>query len=119
MRAREFITEPKTRRPEISLRHVHYLKQERNRVAASHARRLPIIRIMYTNTGKEHERIELEKARLELEQQKADLAAAKSDVQAETFKAISGKAKAGSKVNQPSRSKIASMAKTEMRRRKK
>ena len=65
MRAYEFFTETENRRPEISLHHVHYLKQERNRVAASHARRLPIIRKMYANPGKEHERIELEKACLE------------------------------------------------------
>jgi hypothetical protein len=100
MRAWEIITETDNRQPEISLRHVHYLKQERNRVAASHARRLPIIRKMYANPGKEHERIELEKAYLELEQQKAELAATEAEAQAETSKAISG------------------MAKSEMRRRK-
>ncbi len=116
MRAYEFITE--NRRPELSLRHIHYLKQERNRVAASHARRLPIIRKMYANPGKEHERIELEKLRLELEQQKAELAATKAEAQAEATKAISGMAKAGSEADQRSRSKIAGMAKSEMRRRK-
>ena len=119
MRAWEIITEANNRRPEISLRHVHYLKQERNRVVASHARRLPIIRKMYANPGKEHERIELEKAQLELEQQKAELAAARREARIESDEAVAELAMDGAKAGQVDRSKVANMAQTEMRRRKK
>ena len=118
MRAYEFITENKNRRPKISLRHLHYLKRERERVAASHGRRLPIIRAMYSHSGWEHERIELAKARLELEQQIAELAATKAAAKADTRKVIGDMARAGSKAEQLDQAKIAAMAQAQMRRRK-
>ena len=119
MRAFEFIAEKKDRRPEISLRHLHYLKRERDRVAGSHERRLPILRAMYAHSGWEVERLELEKARLDVAQQKAELAATEAEAQADARDAISNMAKAGSKASQRSRDKVAAMAQTQMRRRKK
>ena len=118
MRAHEFITEGKNRRPEISLHHLNHLKHINRARAASHARQAALKRIMYANPGSEHERIELEKARIELEQQKAELAATRAEIEAETKEAITGMADAGSKANQQSRTKVASMAKAQMRRRK-
>ena len=114
MRAHEFITEDQKRRPEISLRHLNHLKHINRARAASFARQAKLKGIMYANPAREHERIELEKARLELEQQKAELAATK----AETREAITDMADAGSKANQQSRAKVASMARAQMRRRK-
>ena len=119
MRAHEFITEDQKRRPEISLRHLNHLKHVNRARAASHARRDLLVRTMYANPAREHEQIELEKAQLELEKQKAELAATKADARAETSKAITGMARSGSKAEQQSRTKIASMAKAQMRRRKK
>ena len=68
MRAHEFITEDQKRRPEISLRHLNRLNHTNRARAASLARQAALKRIMYANSAREHERIELEKARLELEQ---------------------------------------------------
>ena len=119
MRAHEFITENQKRRPEISLRHLNHLKHINRARAASHARQAALKRIMYANPAWEHERIELEKARLELEQQKAELAATKAETRAQSHEAITNMADAGSKANQQSRTKVASMAKAQMRRRKK
>ncbi len=118
MRAWEFITETKNRRLPISLRQLNGLKHEVRAREASLARRDRLVKIMYANPAKELERIDLEKARLELEQQEAELAATKAETQAETSMAISGMAKAGSKADQQSRSKISNMAQSEMRRRK-
>jgi len=61
MRAWEIITEGRIRRPEISLRQLNDIKQEGRARAASHARRLPIVRAMYANLEWAQERIELEK----------------------------------------------------------
>jgi len=119
MRAWEFITETDNRRPKISLRHIHHLKKEGRRVAASHARRRPIIRTMYANLAKEHGQIEIEKARLELEQQKAELAAARAEIQAETPKVVGDMAMAGIKADHQDQSKVTDMAQSQMRRRKK
>ena len=118
MRAHEFITEDEKRRPEISLRHLNHLKHINRARAASLARQAKLKRFMYASPAREHEQIELEKARLELEQQKADLAATRAEIQAKTKEAITDMADAGSKANQQSRSKVASMAKAQMRRRK-
>ncbi len=119
MRAHEFITEVQKRRPEISLRHLNRLKHINRARAASFARQAKLKGIMYANPAREHERIELEKARLELAQQKAELAVTKAQTQAETKQAITDMADAGSKANQQSRDKVASMAKAQMRRKKK
>ncbi len=119
MRAWEFITEGKARRPEISLHHLDDLGQEWERRAAWHAKRLPIVRAMYAHSGWEHERIELEKARLDLEQQKAELAATGAETQAETREAITDMAEAGSRASQQDRAKVASMARAAIRRKKK
>ncbi len=119
MRAWEFITENKNRRPKVSLRQIHYLKRERERVAASHARRLPIIRAMYAHSGWEQERLELDKVRLDVAQQRAELAATKAEAHADTREAISNMAKAGSKANRRNRAKVTAMAQAQMRRRKK
>jgi hypothetical protein len=118
MRAHEFITEDQKRRPEISLRHLNHLKHINRARAASHARLAALKRRMYASPAREHERIELEKARLELEQQKVELAATRAQIQAKTGEAITDMADAGSKANQQSRAKVASMAKAQMRRRK-
>ncbi len=82
MRAHEFITEDKKRRPEISLRHLNHLKHINRARAASHARQAALKRTMYASPAREHERIELEKARIELEQQKAELAATRAETKA-------------------------------------
>lgn len=119
MRAWEFITETESRRPAISLRQLNNLKHEVRARAASHARRDQLVRTMYANPAKEHERIELEKARLELAQLKAELAATRAEIQAKTSEAISGMARSGAKSDQHKRSKVASMARAQMRRRKK
>ncbi len=119
MRAWEIIKEDQKRRPEISLRHLNHLKHINRARAASLARQAALKRTMYANPAWEHERIELEKARLELEHQKAELAATKAEIQAKTKEAISDMADAGSKANQQSRAKVASMAKAQMRRKKK
>ena len=74
---------------------------------------------MYASPAREHEQIELEKARLELEQQKAELAATRAEIQTKTKEAITDMADAGSKANQQSRAKVSSMAKAQMRRKKK
>ena len=118
MRAYEIITETDNRRPAISLRHLNGLKHEVRAHAASHARHHRLVRLMYASPAREHERIELEKARLEMAQQKAELAATKAETQAETSKAITGMAIAGSKADQQDRSNVTDMARTEMRRRK-
>ncbi len=118
MRAWEFITEGKNRRPEISIRHLDDLGEEWERRAAWHAKRKPLVRAMYANPAREHERIELEKARLDLEQQKAELAATRTETQAETREAINDMAEAGSKANQQDRAKVASMARAAIKRRK-
>ena len=119
MRAREFITEKQTRNPEISLRHLNHLKHEGRARAASHARRAALKRMMYASPAKEHERIELEKARLELEQQKAELAATRAETRSKNKEAIGDMAEAGAEANQQTRAKVASMARAQMRRRKK
>ena len=119
MRAREFITEKRTRNPEISLRHLNHLKHVGRARAASHARQAALKRMMYANPAIEHERIELEKARLELEQQKAELAATRAEARAQSHEAITDMADAGSQANQPSKDKVTTMAKAQMRRRKK
>ncbi len=118
MRAHEFITEDQKRRPEISLRHLNHLKHMNRKRAASFARQAALKRIMYANPAWEHERLEIEKARLDLEQQKAELATTRAEIQAKTHEAITNMADAGSKANQQSRAKVASMAKAQMRRRK-
>ena len=115
MSAWEFITEAEARRPEISLRQLNDLKHEVRARAASNARRDRLVRAMYANPAREHQRIELEKARLELEQQKAEVAATKAEARAETSETISGMAKAGTKADQQRRSKVAGMARAEMR----
>ena len=74
---------------------------------------------MNANPAREHERIELEKARLELEQQKAELAATRAEARAQSHEAITDMADAGSKASQQNKAKVASMAKAQMRRRKK
>ena len=119
MRAHEFITEDQKRRPEISLRHLNHLKHINRARAASHARQAALKRIMYANPAREHERIELEKARLELEQQKAELAATRAETQTKTKEAITDMADAGAEADQQGRDRVASMAKAQMRRRKK
>ncbi len=119
MRAHEFITEDQARRPEISLRHLNHLKHVNRARAASHARKAALVRTMYANPAREHERIELEKARLDLAQQKADLAATRAETQAKTKEAITDMADAGAEADQQSRAKVASMARAQMRRRKK
>ena len=118
MRAWEFITETENSRPAISLRQLNDLKHELRAREASRARRDRLVKVMYANPAKELEQIDLEKTRLELEQQKAELTAVKAEAHAETTIAISSMAKAGSKADQQSRSKISSMAQTEMRRRR-
>ena len=67
MRAHEFIAEDQKRRLEISPRHLNRLKHMNRARAASHARRAALVKTMYASPGREHERIEIEKARLELE----------------------------------------------------
>ena len=119
MRAHEFINEGKTRRPEISLRHLNKLKHINKARAASDARRLALQRMMYASPAREHEQIELEKARLELAQQQVELAATKAETKIKTGETITDMANAGSNSIQQSRNKVANMAKTEMRRRKK
>ena len=118
MRAHEFITEDQKRRPEISLRHLNHLKHMNRARAASHARLAALKRTMYASPAREHEQIELEKARLVLAQQKAELVATRAEIQAKTKEAITDMADAGSKAKKQSRAKVASMAKTQMRRRK-
>ena len=118
MRAHEFITEDQNRRPEISLRHLNHLKHMNRARAASHARLAALKRTMYASPAREHERIELEKARLELEQQKAELTATRAEARAQSHEAITDMADAGSKANQQSKTKVASMARAQMRRRK-
>ena len=118
MRAHEFINEGKTRRPEISLRHLNRLKHINRARAASDARRLALKRRMYASPAKEHEKIELEKARLELAQQQAELAATKAEAQIKTDEAIADMADAGSEANKQSRNRVASMARTTIRKRK-
>ena len=118
MRAWEFITETENSRPAISLRQLNNLKHEVRAREASRAQRDRLVRIMYANPTKELERIDLEKARLELEQQKSDLSATKAEAHANTTEAISSMAKAGSKADQQSRTKVSKLARTEMRRRK-
>lgn len=118
MRAWEFITEAEARRPEMSLYHLDDLGDQWAKREAWHAKRLPIVRAMYANTAREHQRIELEKARLDLKQQKAELAATEAEAHAETSEAISGMASAGIKADQQSRSRVTSMARAEMRQRK-
>ncbi len=119
MRSHEFIAEDQKRRPEISLRHLNHLKHINRARAASHARQAKLKRVMYASPAREHEWIELEKARLELKQQKAEIAATNAGTQAETKEAITDMADAGSKANQQSSAKVASMAKAQMRRKKK
>ncbi len=119
MRAWEIITEAEARRPKISLRQLNHIKREDRARAASHARRLPIVRAMYASREWAHDQIELAKAWLDLEQQKAEIAASKAEIQAETREAIDDMAEADSKANQQSRSKVGNMAKAAMRRRKK
>ena len=118
MRAHEFITEDQQRRPEISLRHLNHLKHMNRARAASHARLAALKRTMYASPAREHEQIELAKARLELEQQRVELASTRTTIQAKTEEAITDMADAGSKANQQSRAKVASMAKAQIRRRK-
>ena len=118
MRAHEFINEGKTRKPDISLRHLNRLKHINRARAASDARRLELKRIMYASPAWEHNQIELEKARLELAQQQAELAATKAEAQIKTGEAITDMADAGSKANQQSRNKVASMARPTIRKRK-
>ena len=119
MRAREFMTKAEARRPEMSLRHLNHLTREDRARAASDARRDLLVRTMYANPARQHEQIELEKARLELKQQKAELAATRAETQATKSKSISTMAKNGAEANQQDRSKVAGMARAEMRRRKK
>ena len=119
MRAWEIITEGRKRRHEISLRQLNHIKQEDRARAASHARRLPIVRAMYANPEWAQERIELEKVWLDLEQQRAEVAASKAEAHSETQEAIDDMADAGSKAKQQSRAKVGNMAKAAMRRRKK
>lgn len=118
MRAHEFIREGKTRRPEISLRHLNRLKHINRARAASNARRLALKRIMYGSPAWEHNQIELEKARLELEQQKAELAATRAEARAQSHKAITDMAEAGSKAIQHNKDKVANMARATIRKRK-
>ncbi len=108
MRAHEFITEDRTRRPEISLRHLNHLKHINRARAASHARQAALKRRMYASPAREHERIELKKARLELEQQKAELAATRAETRAQSQEVITDMADAGFKANQQSRAKVPS-----------
>ena len=119
MRAWEIITEDRTRRPEISLRHLNDLKHISRARAASHARRDRLVRTMYTNPAREHERIELEKAQLDLSQQKAELALTRAEALAANREAITGMAKVGTEAEQQDRRKVTNMARTERRRRKK
>ena len=119
MRAHEFITENQKRGPEISLRHLNHLKHEGRARAASHARQAALKRMMYANPAREHERIELEKARLELEQQKVELAATKAQARSQSHEAITDMADAGTEADQQTRAKIASMARAQMRQKKK
>jgi hypothetical protein len=73
---------------------------------------------MYASPAREHEQIELEKARLELEQQKAELAATKAEARAQSHEAVTDMADAGTKANQQSRNRVASMARATIRKRK-
>ena len=66
MRAWEFITESRNRKPTISLHHLDDLGHEWARRAEWHAERQPLVRAMYANPAREHERIELETSQLEL-----------------------------------------------------
>jgi hypothetical protein len=118
MRAHEFILEQGSRNRGITLRQMNRAKHDYKRRKASLDRRKRLVRVMYTNPAKEHERIDLEKSRLELEQQKAELAATKANTQADLPMAISTMAKAGSEAEHQRRSKLSNMAKSEMRRRK-
>ena len=107
MRAWEIITEGRVRRPEISLRQLNHIKHEDRARAASHARRLPIVRAMYANPEWMQERIELEKAGLDLEQQKVEVAASQAEANSATREAIDDMADAGSKAKQQGRTKVA------------
>ena len=119
MRAHEFITEDQKRRPEISLRHLNHLKHVNRARVASHAREAALKRMMYANPAWEHDRIKFEKARLELVPRKAELAATRAETRAQSHEAITDMADAGSKASQLDRAKVASMARAQMRRRKK
>ena len=115
MRAWEIITEDQTGRPEISLRHLNQLKHMSRARAASDARRDRLVRTIYANPAREHERIEFEKAKMELAQQKAELVATRAEAQAEPREAIADLAKAGTETEQRHRAKVVNMARTELR----
>ena len=118
MRAHEFINEGKSEFRGITLRQLNKEKHDYMRRKASLERRQRLIPIIYGNPGKAHEQLEFEKAQLELEQQKAELVAARREARIESDEAIVQLAKDGAKAGQVGRSKVADLARTEMRRRK-
>jgi hypothetical protein len=74
---------------------------------------------MYADPDWPMRQLELEKARLDLEREKAELAALKAETAAKTAEAIDAMAEDAMKDSQQDRQHVASMARAEMRRRKK
>ncbi len=119
MRAHDFIIEDNTTFRDIPLRQLNKEKHDYKRRKASFERRQRLIPRMYANPGKELEQIELEKARLELAQQRAELAATHAEMKNEDSAAIGALAKSARQNSTKSAEKITSMARSQMRRKKK
>jgi len=81
MRAWEFITEGKSRRPEITLRNLNRWSREEKEEQASHQRHAALVRIMYADPDRELKQIELEKARLELAELRAEIAKTRAETE--------------------------------------
>lgn len=119
MRVYESINEDKPQFRGSTLRQMNKDKYDYMRRKASFEKRQKLIPQMYANPVKEHERIELEKARLELAQQKAELAATQAEIKNETDTAIYDLAKSARKRSAEDDAKITSLARSQMRRKKK
>jgi hypothetical protein len=118
MRAWEFLTEQRDRKPPITLRALNQIKHDDKARAASRARQLDLVKVMYGNPAKEHERIDLEKARLEFAQLKAEIADQESDALADSFEHISKSALSASAAGRKDAQAVTKMARAERERRR-
>jgi len=87
MRAWEFMTETE-RQPDMTLQQINTAKKEMRHRQNEIDKRNALIPIMYANSTKELERIELEKAYIELEQLKTELALSKAEAKQQNKNAL-------------------------------
>jgi len=118
MRAYEIIAEA-TRRPIISLKHIHALKKEKKARQAKADRHNELVQVMYGDPTNELQRIELEKARIELEQLMTELMAAKAEASQANKDALARMAASGIQMRHDNEEKIEAMASNGLGRLKK